>query len=223
MEAIGSEPGFREGDVMKLIVLGATGGIGLEIVRQATEQGHSVTAFVRTPGPLAAFKRRVPVIRGDVLDDAELERVMAGHDALLSGFGPRVPIARTDADLLSRFGIALTKAALRARLRRLIVVSTAFLFQDSIMPPTNLVGRLFFPRMVEDATEMESILQKSGLDWTIVRPPRLTNRPLTGKYRVREGHLPGFGFTISRADVADFMIKTVENRGFIGQVVGTSN
>ena len=77
--------------------------------------------------------------------------------------------------------------------------------------------------MVEDATEMESILQKSGLDWTIVRPPRLTNRPLTGKYRVREGHLPGFGFTISRADVADFMIKTAENREFIGKVVGTSN
>ena len=91
------------------------------------------------------------------------------------------------------------------------------------MPPANLVGRLFFPRMVMDAAEMENILQKSGLDWTIVRPPRLTNRPLTGKYRVQEGHLPGFGFTISRADVADFMIKTAENRAFIGKVVGTSN
>jgi len=208
---------------MKLIVLGATGGIGLEIVRQATEHGHSVTAFVRTAGPLAAFKNRIAVIRGDVLDDAELERVMEGHDALLSGFGPRVPIAKSDADLLSRFGTTLTKAALRARLRRLIVVSTAFLFEDSILPPANLVGRLFFPRMVMDATEMESILQKSGLDWTIVRPPRLTNRPLTGKYRVREGHLPGFGFTISRADVADFMIKTAENQQFIGKVIGTSN
>jgi putative NADH-flavin reductase len=77
--------------------------------------------------------------------------------------------------------------------------------------------------MVTDASEMESFFQKSGLDWTLVRPPRLTNGPRRGRYRVREGHLPGFGFTISRADVAAFMISTAENHAFIRKVVGVSN
>jgi len=70
---------------------------------------------------------------------------------------------------------------------------------------------------------MESFIQQSGLDWTLVRPPRLTDGLCRNRYRVREGHLPSFGFTISRADVAAFMIKTAENRAFIQKVVGISN
>ncbi len=103
---------------------------------------------------------------------------------------------------------------------RLVVESTAFLFKDSIMPPTYFLGRLFFRDTVVDAAGMEDVFRKSGLDWTMVRPPRLTDKARTGNYRVREGHLPNFGFTISRSDVADFMIKTVENRTCIGKVVG---
>ena len=107
--------------------------------------------------------------------------------------------------------------------KRAVLISTAFLFKDSIIPPTNLVCRLFFRDLVKDAAEMESIFQNGDLDWTFVRPPRLTNRPQRGRYRVREGHLPGFGFMISRADVAAFMIKTAENQSFIRKIVGVSN
>jgi putative NADH-flavin reductase len=209
--------------MMKLLVLGATGGIGLEIVRQAAERGHKVTAFVRAPEGLKSIGARFGVIQGDPLNSAELARAIEDHDAILSGFGPRVPIAKTDSTLLHRFGVALSDAMEKVGMRRTVIVSTAFLFKDSIIPPTNLVGRLFFPDIVADATEMESFFQKSGLDWAMIRPPRLTNRPRRGRYRVREGHLPGFGFTISRADVAAFMIKTAENRAFIRQVVGISN
>jgi putative NADH-flavin reductase len=70
---------------------------------------------------------------------------------------------------------------------------------------------------------MENVFHKSGLDWTIVRPPRLTDKSRTGKYRVLEGHLPRFGFTISRADVADFMVKTAENGALIRKVMGVAN
>jgi hypothetical protein len=78
-----------------------------------------------------------------------------------------------------------------------------------------------FPGIVANACAcaIEKALEKSGLDWTIARPPRLTPKPYKGKYRVREGHLPPFGFSISHADVADFMI-VVENRSLIGKVVG---
>ena len=92
--------------------------------------------------------------------------------------------------------------------------------EDAVFPPAHLFGRLFFPGVVRDANEMENTFQKSGLDWTLVRPPQLTNKPRTGKYRVLVGHLPAFGVNISRADVADFMIKAGENHASIQKIIG---
>ena len=208
---------------MKLIVLGATGGTGLEIVRKAIEHGHSVTAFVRSPERLKPFQDRITVTQGDLLNNAELERVIQGHDAVVSGFGPRVPVSKADANLLQQFAVALTSAMLRAEVRRVVVESVAFLFKDSIIPPAYLLGRMLFSGIVADSSAMEDVFARSGLDWTIVRPPELTDKPYTGNYRVREGHLPRFGFKISRADAADFMIKAVENRSSIRKIVGISN
>jgi putative NADH-flavin reductase len=208
---------------VKLVVLGATGGTGLEIVRKAIEHGHSVTAFVRSPERLKTFQDRITITRGDLLSSAELERVIQGHDAVVSGFGPRVPVSKADANLLQQFAVALASAMLRAEVKRVVVESVAFLFKDSIIPPAYLLGRMLFPGIVADSAAMEDVFARSGLDWTIVRPPELTDKPYTGNYRVREGHLPRFGFKISRADVADFMIKAVENRSLIAKIVGISN
>jgi putative NADH-flavin reductase len=208
---------------MKLVVLGATGATGLEIVRQAIERGHSVTALVRSSERLKAFGDRISVKQGDLLNSADLERVIQGHDAVVSGFGPRLPVSKADAHLLQQFATALTSAMLEAGVRRAVVESVAFLFKDSIIPPAYILGKLLFPGIVADAAAMEEIFEKSGLDWTMVRPPELTDKSYTGKYRVREGHLPRFGFKISRADVADFMIRTVENHSSIRKIVGVSS
>jgi putative NADH-flavin reductase len=208
---------------MKLVVLGATGGTGLEIVRRAVDQGHSVTAFVRSAERLAPFLDRITVKQGDLLNSNELAEAIRDHEAVLSGFGPRLPISKTDEDLLHRFALTLTTAMRHVGVRRVVVESTAFLFKDSIVPPTYLFGRLFFSSVVVDASAMEQVLQKSELDWTIVRPPKLTDKPYTGRYRVREGHLPHFGFSISRADVADCFIKVMADPATIGKVLGTSN
>ena len=208
---------------MKLVVLGATGATGLEIVRQALERGHSVTALVRSPERLKPFGDRISVKQGDLLNSADLERVIQGHDAVLSGFGPRLPVSKADAHLLQQFATALTSSMLHAGVRRAVVESVAFLFKDSIIPPAYMLGKLLFPGIVADASVMEEIFEKSGLDWTMVRPPELTDKPYTGTYRVREGHLPRFGFKISRADVADFMIRTVENHSSIRKIVGVSS
>ena len=213
--------GTRSG--MKLVVLGATGGTGLEIVRQAIERGHSVTALVRSPERLKPFRDRIIVKQGDLLNPAELEPVIQGQDAILSAFGPRVPVSKADANLLQRFAVAVTSAMVHAGISRVVVESVAFLFRDSLVPPAYLLGRLFFPRTVADASAMERVFGESELDWTMVRPPRLTDKPYAGKYRVREVHLPRFGFTISRADVADFMLKVVENRSAIRKIVGVCN
>ncbi len=208
---------------MKLFVLGATGGIGIEIVRQAVARGHSITAFVRAPERLKPFAGEIRVVQGDTLNSAELEPAIESHDAVLSAFGPRLPLSKTDHDLLERFAGVLTGAMLKTTIRRVIVVSTAFLFKDAILPPAYLFGRLFFPSIVTDATRMEKIVSMSELDWTLVRPPQLTDGPRTGRYRVREEHLPPFGFKIARADVADFMIRTVEDHASIRKIIGLSN
>jgi putative NADH-flavin reductase len=208
---------------MKLVVLGATGGTGLEIVRRAIDQGHSVTAFVRSAERLKPFRDRITVRQGDLLNGDQLAEAIRDHEAVLSGFGPRLPISKTDEDLLHRFALTLTRAMRHAGVRRVVVESTAFLFKDSLVPPTYLFGRLFFSGVVVDASAMEQVLRKSELNWTIVRPPKLTDNPYTGRYRVREGHLPRFGFNISRADVADCFIKAVEDPATIGKILGASN
>ena len=208
---------------MKLLILGATGATGLQVVTQAVERGHTVTAFVRNTGPLEKFGDRITVVRGNLLDPAELAGVLPGREVVLSAFGPRLPISKADADLLQRFAVALTRGMQKSGVRRVVIESTAFLFKDAVFPPAHLFGRWFFPGVVRDASEMENIISKSGLDWTLVRPPQLTNKPATGKYRAKIGHLPPLGFNISRADVADFMIKAGENHASIQKIIGLAN
>jgi putative NADH-flavin reductase len=207
---------------LKLVVLGATGATGLEVVRLATERGHSVTAFVRSPDRLAVVKNQIAVKEGDLLDSAQLAQGIEGHDAVISTFGPRLPVAKADADLLQRFATVLTRAMAKTGVRRVVVESVAFLFKDSIIPPAYLLGKLLFPSIMADSAAMERIFSESGVDWTVVRPPELTNKPYTGQYRVREGHLPRFGFKISRSNVAEFMIKSAENRFTKHKIFGVS-
>jgi putative NADH-flavin reductase len=208
---------------MRLVILGATGGTGIALLRRSITSNHSVTAFVRNPEALKEFRDHVEVRTGDLLNQADLARVLRDQDAVLSGFGPRVPVAKSDAHLLRDFAMALTGAMQQSGVRRLVIISTAFLFKDSILPPTFLLGQLLFPSVVKDSADMESMIQESSSDWTIVRPPRLTDSPFTGHYRERIDHLPRFGFKISRADVADYFIKSLTNQSLTRRIVGISN
>jgi putative NADH-flavin reductase len=210
-------------DGMKLLILGASGGTGIEVIRHALERKHDVTAFVRSADRLNSLKDRVDIKTGNLLDVQALAEALRGHDAVVSAFGPRLPITKEDADLLERFAAVLAASMLRAKVNRVSIESTAFLFTDSIIPPTYLFGRLFFRRLVLDALAMETTVRASTLDWTLVRPPQLTEKPYTGHYRVRESHLPPFGFKISRSDVADFMVRSVEETSFIGKIYGIGN
>ena len=133
---------------MKLIVLGATGGTGLEIVRQATERGHLVTALVRSPDRLEQFLNRITVKQGDLLNSADLQQAIPGHDAVVSAFGPRVPISKDDGNLLQRFAVALTRAMPHTDVRRVVVESVAFLFRiPSSRRPTSSDGCCFRGRL----------------------------------------------------------------------------
>jgi putative NADH-flavin reductase len=202
---------------MRLIVLGATGGIGKYLLEFATARGHEVTAFARSPQKIALKSERLKVIPGDLLNVEQLAQVLPGHDAVLSAFGPatlrRVTTRR-------KFGEVLAAAMQRSGSRRALVVSSALLFREQ-----NIIGKLLketlFRNLIPDMTGMEAAIEKDGLEWTLVRPPRLTNGALTQSYHVADGRLPK-GMTVSRACVADFMVKEAERPAHVRQIVGLS-
>jgi putative NADH-flavin reductase len=201
---------------MRLFILGATGGTGRALVRQARRRGHHVTAFVRSPEKLGPLIEGVAVLRGDPLDVAELRAALPNHDAVLSALGP----PGTGRTTVLREGARSIVAAMHAvGSHRILVVSAAVLFPD-----TGLLGamlrRTVLRNVAEDAAEMERIVMASGLDWTIARPPRLTNGPLTEQYLVSDGQMPRGRRSVSRADVAHFLLDEVEERRHVHQIVG---
>jgi putative NADH-flavin reductase len=201
---------------MRLFILGATGGIGQHLLRIGLERGHDLTAYVRSPHKIARPHERLHVVRGDPFNAGDLARAAAGHDAVLSAFGPTTIRTST---LRQQFGRALASALREGGVRRLQLVSAAFLFRNvgllgAILKPT------LFRFMAPDMAAMEREVMTDELEWTVLRPPRLTNGPLTRRYRVAEGELPASGYVISRADVADFMITEAQTPAHVRQVVG---
>jgi len=203
----------------RLFVLGATGGIGRELVDQALDCQHSVTAFVRTPQKLGPRRERLTVIQGNLLDTEALAAALAGHDAVLSAVGPPGPGRTT----ITGDCATATVAAMRATgVRRLLIVGVAVLFDDSGFL-ARVLRTTLLRNVAHDSAEMERIVKASELDWTIVRPPRLTNGTRREHYGVANDHLPpgaGGAATVSRADVAHFMLDEVEQPAHIRRVVG---
>jgi putative NADH-flavin reductase len=204
---------------MKLFILGATGGIGRHLVRRLLEQGHSVTAYVRSPQKIGTAHASLQVVPGDVFDADEMARAMAGHDAILSAFGPNTLLTST---LRRDFGRTVAAAMRKSGVRRLELVSSALLFEE-----LSLLGRVLkttlFRQMLPDMAGMEAEVEQDGLDWTIVRPTRLTHGAATSSYRIADRKLPKEGSLISRADVADFMVREVEKPAHVKQIVGMAN
>ena len=203
----------------RLFILGATGGIGLQLVDQALKRRHQVTAFVRSPDKLGAARERLTVIQGDVRNADVMSRALEGHDAVLSALGPPGPGRNTITSDSARATVAAMQSA---GFDRLLVVGVAALFPD-IGVFGHLLRSTLLRNIADDSAEMERIVKASGLDWTIVRPPRLTNGPRRKHYGVADDRLPngaGGNATISRADVAHFMLDNVEQPGHLRRVVG---
>jgi len=202
---------------MRLLVLGATGGIGKYLLEYATARGHEVTAFARSPQKIALKSGRLRTVSGDLLNADQLAEVLPGHDAVLSAFGPStLRRVRTR----GQFGEVLSKALERSGVRRALVVSSALLFREQ-NALGNLLRATLFRNLIPDMTAMEAALERNGFGWTMVRPPRLTNGTLTKSYSVADGRLPK-GMIISRACVADFMVKEAELPAHVRQIVGLS-
>lgn len=221
---------------MKLTIFAATGGIGRQILEQAVAAGHDVTAVVRNPKKLS---RQVRVVTADLAaaDPAVLESAVDGADAVLSGLGPR---SNSEAGIARQGTRAIVAAMQATGVRRIVVVSAAPIgtvpSPGRPKPPKHDPGDGFFMRHLfspltkaalrkhyADLALMEDILRDSGLDWTVVRPPRLTDKPLTGTYRTAYGQNLRRGFLISRADVAHYMLRVLAQPETIKQATGIAN
>ena len=207
---------------MQVLVIGATGGTGRQLVQQALAQGHEVTAFVRDPARLQIEPANLRVVKGDVLDYASVESAMRGQNAVLSALGHR------------RFFYPnrIQSDGMRNILRAMNVCDVPRLICETALSIGSGVGRLglphtFFilplilPFYMWDKLRQEELIIASDRDWVIVRPGVLTNGPARGDYR----HGPEVGSSlwpvrISRADVAGFMLKQLADDSYLGAAPG---
>lgn len=194
---------------MKLLVFGATGGTGREVVNQALQMGHKVTAVVRTPTALDVHHQRLEIIQGDVFDPSIIQQSMSGKDAVVSTLGVS---HRNPTTVYSEGTANIIHAMISGRVRRLVCLSSAGLELPTDTPlMIRLVVRFIIQRMYRnvyaDMARMEAIVRDSTIDWTIVRPPRLTDKPKTGKYRLAFADHLSKAEGISRADLAHFIVN----------------
>jgi putative NADH-flavin reductase len=198
---------------MKLFVIGATGRTGREIVQQALARGHHVTAFVRSPESITLKTERLSVLKGNAMAENQLFDGMQNHDAVVSTLGPREVFKPSS--MLHDSALATTRAMNRSGVRRLVVLSAAAHFPG--IP--NRIASFIMRNHMRDSLAMEEIVQASGLNWTIARPPRLTQEEYT-TYRSREGAAPKMGFTLARKAVAAFMLDAIEQEKHFHKIVG---
>ena len=208
---------------MRLLIFGATGGTGRELVKQALDQGHHVVAFARNPAKIDDIQNaNLQVVRGDVLDETVVERAVAGKEVVLSTIGTGAGRSTLREDGTRN----IVKAMAKTGVRRLLSLSSLGVGDSGgnlRFFTKHIVVGVFLRHAFADHERQEAVVRQSSLDWIIVRPPRLRDGPRTGVYR------HGFPTTdktisgeISRADVADFMLGQLTNDTYLHETPGVS-
>ena len=202
---------------MKLFVLGATGHTGHLILDIALSRSHDVTAFVRSPEKITRRDPRLKIVQGNPLNSDQLTNELAGHDAVLSALGVRPPQAFRPHTVVGECAASTVAAMTRAGVDRIVLVSAAVLFPEKGL--TFAFFRWMLQHIARDLEAAEKIVQATPLDWTIVRPPRLTNGS-DASFRVTRDALPPKGTVASFRAVAAFMVGAVEQGSHTREIVG---
>ena len=206
---------------MKVLVFGATGTTGRVVVERALELGYAVTAFVRNPAKVESRHANLTVFPGDAMDPASVEKVVQGHDAVLCSLG-----AGLKGKVRSEGTRNIIRAMEKAKIRRFICQST--LGVGDSRGNMNAYWKyimfgLLLRRAYADHVKQEELIKQSPLDWTIVRPAALTDGERTGNYRHGfSAKAKDLTLEISRADVADFMLKQLNDDTYLCATPGLS-
>lgn len=210
------------GPLNRVLILGATGGTGRQLLAQALERGYEVTAFVRNPATLSVEHPRLTVVQGDVLDYSTVEKAVRGQDAVISALGHKRFFGPTR--ILSEGTRNILRAMETHNVRR-FVCETSLGIGDSIgrmgLYYSLFVIPVVLPFYFWDKTRQEQWIAASNSEWVIVRPAALTNAAGRGAYR-HGRNIGSFFWTarIARADVADFMLKQLADDSNLGTAVG---
>jgi len=208
---------------MNLLIFGATGGTGRQLVEQALAQGHFVTAFARTPAAVGVTHPSLRVVQGDVLSYPDLAAAMRGQEAVLSALGApgmhRAPVR-------SEGTRHILRAMNDAGIQRFICLTTLGMGDSkSALPPLYryLLVPFFLRRAFADSERQEHLIRESNVAWTIARPAELTDGPRTGTYQQGfPATAKGLRMKIARADVADFMLRQLHDTAHLRQAVSLS-
>jgi putative NADH-flavin reductase len=215
--------GNREGANMHIVIFGATGATGRCLVEQALDQGYDVTAFARNPLALTIRHARLSIVKGDMFHPATVEEAVANQDAVLCTIGghDRLRVALSGhprSPGLCTIGTRNILAAMRSLgVFRLICLSAWGIGDSKAWVPVifrNVIFPLLMKEEYEDKETQEQLIRQSTLDWTIVRPARLTTGPRTGTYRMQSNLKFSWRSSISRADVADCMLRQLTDQTF---------
>ena len=203
---------------MNVLVIGAAGRIGDALVNEALAAGHKVTAFVRSA---AQYKKaKVRVVAGDVLDAAAVEVAVAGQDAVIDAVGDKTPWKVTTMETNGAHNIvgAMRRNGAR-RLLKISVVGAGESVKNAGFFNEHLLMRTFLRGLLVDKAGMEAEIEGSNLDWTLVRPPMLTDGEKTGVARVLSTEGGEKAHKIARADLAAFMVQQLESSRYVRQAV----
>lgn len=208
---------------MKLTILGATGEVGQNLVQQTLALGHKVTAFTRSPDKLKSRHDNLKVVAGDVLDPEAVKDSVQGQDAVLCALG--MPLMNKD-QLRSKGTANIVQAMEETGVKRLVCLSVLGAGDSRSVLPfhyTYLIVPFLLRRTIADHNKQETHIRNSGLDWVMVRPGNFTDGSKTGSYRhgFTAGDPPA-SLKISRADVADFMIRQLADNAYLHQAPSLS-
>jgi putative NADH-flavin reductase len=195
---------------MKIVIFGATGATGQELVKQALAAGHEVTALARNPTKLA-LRVQLRVVKGNALDAESVAGAIAGQESVITALGSR---SLNDNVLLPRSMGHILAGMKQHGVRRLIVTGASGTMpkaEERLGPIKRGIFRLVKATLLrkpfQSQTEMQKMVRASDTEWTIVQPPRLLNTAGRGQVRIDGEALPANGVTIPRADVAKFMLE----------------
>jgi putative NADH-flavin reductase len=194
---------------MKLVVFGATGGTGKQLVARGLDAGHDVIAVARKPEAVTTRHERLRVVQGDVLEPASVERAVAGGEAVLSAIGPANN--KQPGTLISEGIQHMIAACEKTGVRRLVFESGLMVGDGTGLGLVSKVGvaiyRSMYKALCADKRIAEAALRASSLDYVIVRPPALADGPATARYRSGVDIPINAARKMAHADVADFMVK----------------
>jgi len=210
---------------MKIAIFGATGETGRQLVEQALAAGYQVVAYVRNPSKLNTKHENLTIVQGELADQAIIERAVSAADAVISVLGPR---GGSKGKPITRGMQSIIEAMKKQGVRRLIISSTLSAKDPNDLPDfkakalVNLV-KLTMHAAYEEIVSVADTVRKSDLDWTIVRLTTLNNNSKSGKVRVGYLGKGEVGLRISRADLAEFMLKQVQDTKYLRQAPVISN